>query len=172
MRCLHFCQSVNSPLRASPLCRTLLFLCAYTERVGKRESSEPALKLCFSALSALDALAKCALGCARQTPKSHKNQLLEGRRVLKEQIGRTGKINFRGNMRILQGNLPKHVRRFALQNRVWMTPSCLAMTALSQNEGIDFLCRRMYNIADNEKRSRIWSRQGISLAILRSWKAC
>jgi hypothetical protein len=46
-------------------------------RLGKRERSEPVLKPCFSALSALAALAKSTLGGARQVSKSHKNQRLE-----------------------------------------------------------------------------------------------
>jgi hypothetical protein len=45
--------------------------------LGKRERSEPVLKPCFSALSALAALAKSTLGGARQVSKSHKNQRLE-----------------------------------------------------------------------------------------------
>ena len=44
---------------------------------------------------------------------------------MKEQILRIGEVNFRSNMRILQGNLPKHIPTFAFQNRVRIIPSCL-----------------------------------------------
>ena len=46
------------------------FAGSITLRLGKRKLSEPALKLNFSALSALITLAKYSLGGERQAPKS------------------------------------------------------------------------------------------------------
>ena len=68
-------------------------------RLGKREISEPALKPCFLAPSALVTLAKSALGYERQVPKSIKNQGLRVFRVLREQIFCRRKGNFCSNMR-------------------------------------------------------------------------
>ena len=68
-------------------------------RLGKREISEPALKPCFLASSALVTLAKSALGYERQVPKSLKNQGLRVFRVLREQIFCRRKGNFCSNMR-------------------------------------------------------------------------
>ena len=39
-----------------------------------------------------------------------------------EQIFRIGEINFRSNMRILQGNLPKHIQIFADINLIGSSP--------------------------------------------------
>ena len=57
-----------------------------TERLGKSESSERALKPCFFALFVLSTLAKYTLGGERQATKNIKKSRLEGILVLREQI--------------------------------------------------------------------------------------
>ena len=46
-----------------------------------------------------------------------------------EQIFRIGEINFRSNMRILQGNLPKHIQIFADINLIGSSPLRLTDSA-------------------------------------------
>ena len=95
----------NSPVLYSYFMAPCNFFCAalclfgiILHCLGKRETSEPALKPCFLAPSALVALAKSALGCERQVPKSLKNQGLRVFRVLREQIFCRRKGNFCSNM--------------------------------------------------------------------------
>ena len=93
--------------------------------LGKRDKSEPAPKPEFSEL--YGTWLACKVLTLRRSPSTKiiRKLRLEGLRVLKEQILRIGEVNFRSNMRILQGNLPKHIPIFAFQNQVRIIPSCL-----------------------------------------------
>ena len=76
----------------------------------------------FSCLWASLALKSPHLSAAHVTQIHQKFIRRRVHAVYIDQIFRIGEINFRSNMRILQGNLPKHIQIFADINLIGSSP--------------------------------------------------